>query len=108
MLLDLRSIAFPDTQFRASFAQPLKGSGVNLCGQQGPAPPHTRVAYLWASRIPNAVHAGHSTSATPISSHRPEDTGSGGRARAGVEISGSRAGMGAWSTRNTRRPRFTS
>lgn len=62
MLLDLRSIAFPDTQFRASFAQPLPGSGVNLCGQQGPLPPHTRVAYIWASRIPNisapAIHIG--------------------------------------------------
>src|ERR1700686_598257 len=54
MLLDLRSIAFPDTQFRASFAQPLKDFSVNLCGQQGPAPPHTRVAYIWASRIPHA------------------------------------------------------
>lgn len=55
MLLDLRSIAFPDTQFRASFAQPLAGTpgGVNLCGQQSPLPPHTRAAYIWASRIPN-------------------------------------------------------
>lgn len=53
MLLDLRSIAFPDTQFRPSFAQPLAGSGISLCGQQGPVPPHTRVAYLWASRVPN-------------------------------------------------------
>ena len=55
MLLDLRYIAFPDTQFRASFAQQLAGSrsGVNVCGQQGPAPPHTRVAYIWANRIPN-------------------------------------------------------
>jgi hypothetical protein len=53
MLLDLRSIAFPDTQFRSSFAQPLPNSGVNLCGQRGPAPPHTRVAYIWASRVPN-------------------------------------------------------
>ena len=53
MLLDLRAIAFPDTQFRASFAQQLPGSPVNLCGQQGPLPPHTRVAYIWASRIPN-------------------------------------------------------
>lgn len=64
MLLDLRAIAFPDTQFRASFAQPLKGAenGVNLCGQQGPVPAHTRVAYIWASRIPNIgvppVHIG--------------------------------------------------
>lgn len=55
MLLDLRSIAFPDTQFRASFAQPIAGApaGVNLCGQQTPLPPHTRAAYIWASRIPN-------------------------------------------------------
>jgi hypothetical protein len=55
MLLDLRAIAFPDTQFRASFAQALgkNASAVNLCGQQGPLPPHTRVAYIWASRIPN-------------------------------------------------------
>lgn len=47
MLLDLRAIAFPDTQFRASFARPLAGtpSGVNLCGQQSPLPPHTRVGF---------------------------------------------------------------
>ena len=46
MLLDLRAIAFPDTQFRASFAQTLSGSanGVTLCGQQGPLAPHARAA----------------------------------------------------------------
>ncbi len=53
-LLDLRSIAFPDTQFRSSYAQTVKGPAVNLCGQKNPAPPHTRVAYIWASRIPDA------------------------------------------------------
>lgn len=55
MLLDLRNIAFPDTQFRSSFAEPLPKpkTAVNLCGQQGPAPPHTRVAFIWASRVPN-------------------------------------------------------
>jgi len=60
MLLDLRAIAFPDTQFRSSFAEALPKTGVNLCGQSNPAPPHTRVAYIWASRIPNtpvpAIH----------------------------------------------------
>jgi hypothetical protein len=61
MLLDLRYIAFPGTVFRSSFAQPMpslkpavSGTGVNLCGQRGPLPPHTRAAYIWASRIPNA------------------------------------------------------
>ncbi len=53
MLLDLRAIAFPDTQFRAAFAQPLGNVDVNLCGQQGPAPPRTRIAYIWVNRIPN-------------------------------------------------------
>lgn len=53
MLLDLRSIAFPGMQFRSSFAEPMP-EGLNLCGQRTPAPPHTRVAYLWANRIPNA------------------------------------------------------
>jgi hypothetical protein len=54
MLLDLRYIAFPGTQFRSSFAQPLlEDKGLNLCGERTPAPPHTRVAYIWAVRIPN-------------------------------------------------------
>lgn len=53
MLLDLRAIAFPGTQFRSSFAQPLPETGVNLCGQRTPVPGHTRVAYIWAARIPN-------------------------------------------------------
>ncbi len=57
MLLDLRYIAFPGTQFRSSFAQPLNRplakDGLNLCGQNTPAPPHTRVAFIWAVRIPN-------------------------------------------------------
>ncbi len=83
MLLDLRAIAFPDTQFRASFAQPLAGStsGLNLCGQQGPLPPHTRAAYLWASRVPNvpapAIHIGEAgfvpaTQKTPVPVDVPE------------------------------------
>ena len=54
MLLDLRYIAFPDTVFRSSFAQPIPKKGVNLCGQRGALPPHSRAAYIWATRIPNA------------------------------------------------------
>jgi hypothetical protein len=54
MLLDLRAIAFPDTQFRSSFAQVLpRRHALNLCGQSGSVPPHTRIAYIWATRIPN-------------------------------------------------------
>jgi hypothetical protein len=54
-LLELRAIAFPDTQFRASFVKPIKDAQVTLCGQQGDTPAHTRIAYIWASRIPNAA-----------------------------------------------------
>jgi hypothetical protein len=53
MLLDLRSLAFPGTQFRSSFAQVMPNDGLNLCGPRTPAPAHTRVAYIWAVRIPN-------------------------------------------------------
>jgi len=52
MLLDLRFIAFPGTQFRSSFAQPAR-TGLHLCGQRGSVPPHTRIAYIWALRVPN-------------------------------------------------------
>lgn len=55
MLLNLKSIAFPDTQFRSSFAQPLKNGDLNLCGDRGTTPPRTRVAFVWAVRIPNAA-----------------------------------------------------
>jgi hypothetical protein len=81
MLLDLRAIAFPETQFRASFATALRGSGVSLCGQQGPLPPHTRAAYIWASRVPNiaapTVRVGNAnfipaTQKTPVPVEVPE------------------------------------
>ncbi len=65
MLLDLRSIAFPGTQFRSSFAQPAK-TGVHLCGQRGTIPPHTRIAYIWALRVPDTgspkIHFGPANS----------------------------------------------
>ncbi len=81
MLLDLRAIAFPDTQFRSSFAQSMSDAGVNLCGQREPAPPHTRVAFIWASRVPNtpppSIHIGSAdfipaTEKTPVPVDVPE------------------------------------
>lgn len=55
MLLDLKSIAFPDTQFRSSFALSLKNGHTSLCGERLQTPARTRLAYLWALRIPNAA-----------------------------------------------------
>src|SRR3954447_15978038 len=55
MLLGLRSMAFPDTQFRSSFPQQVGGTTLNLCADRGTTPAHTRIAFIWASRIPNAA-----------------------------------------------------
>jgi len=53
MLLELRSIAFPGVEFRSSFSQSLPDDGLGLCGRRDAVPRHTRVAYIWASRVPN-------------------------------------------------------
>jgi hypothetical protein len=54
MLLELGQVAFPKAQFRSSFSQSLPNDGLGLCGRRDPVPPHTRVVYLWASRVPNS------------------------------------------------------
>jgi hypothetical protein len=54
LLLDLRSLAFPNSEFRSSFSQAMPDDALGLCGKTGSVPPHTRVAYLWAMRVPNA------------------------------------------------------
>ena len=53
LVLDLRAVAFPNSEFRSSFSQPLPDGGLGLCGKTGSAPPHTKLAYLWAMRVPN-------------------------------------------------------
>ena len=53
MLMELRSLAFPRSEFRSSFSQPLPDDGMGLCGRRDPPLPHTKVAYIWASRVPN-------------------------------------------------------
>ncbi len=55
LLLDLRSLAFPNSEFRSSFSQPMPDDALGLCGKTGSVPAHTRVAYLWAMRVPNAA-----------------------------------------------------
>ena len=53
MLLNLGAIAFPRSEFRSAFSQPMPDDGVGLCGKVGAGPVHTRIAYLWAVRVPN-------------------------------------------------------
>ncbi len=62
MALQMRAMAFPRAEFRSAFVQPLPDEAVALCGNRAPAAPHTQVAYLWATRVPNAsapaIHIG--------------------------------------------------
>jgi len=53
VLLNLQAIAFPRTEFRSMFSQPMPNDALGLCGKTGETPVHTRIAYLWAARIPN-------------------------------------------------------
>jgi len=54
MLMEIRAMAFPNAEFRSSFAQSLPDEGLGLCGRRDAVASHTRVAYLWALRVPNA------------------------------------------------------
>lgn len=62
MALQMRALAFPHAEFRSAFVQPIANEAVSLCGSRAPTAPHTQVAYLWATRIPNAnapaIHIG--------------------------------------------------
>lgn len=54
LFLNLRSLMFPDSDFRSAFTQPFQSSGLALCAKDEPEKPRTRVAYLWMTKIPNA------------------------------------------------------
>ena len=55
MFQNMRTLMFPDTDFRSAFAQTANQGGMALCAKPQPARSRTRVAYLWASRIPGAA-----------------------------------------------------
>jgi hypothetical protein len=56
LAMNLRTMMFPGTEFRSSFAQLSnpKADDLDLCGKREPPRPRTKIAYLWAARIPNA------------------------------------------------------
>jgi hypothetical protein len=47
------NVQFPRSQFRSALSESLPNEGLGLCGRRDAAPPHTKVAYLWATRVPN-------------------------------------------------------
>jgi hypothetical protein len=53
LFLNMRTLIFPDTDFRSAFAQPIDSNGLALCAKNEPEKPRTRVAYLWMMKVPN-------------------------------------------------------
>jgi hypothetical protein len=54
LFLNMRTLMFPNTDFRSAIVQPLGSKGLALCAKNEPEKARTRVAYLWMMRVPNA------------------------------------------------------
>jgi hypothetical protein len=55
LFLNLRTLMFPDADFRSAFTQPAGSNGLALCSKNEPVKSRTRVAYLWMMCVPNAA-----------------------------------------------------
>ena len=51
LVLNLRSMAFPDTEFRSAFTQMDKLKGYTLCGKKDQLKQRTKLTYLWMNRL---------------------------------------------------------
>jgi hypothetical protein len=50
---NLKAVMFPSTEFRSSFAQNTDARSMAFCTKAEAAKSRTRIAYLWAYRVPN-------------------------------------------------------
>ncbi len=53
LVASLKSALFPNTEFRSTFAQSAGGGSLAFCTKNLSAKSRTRIAYLWAYRIPD-------------------------------------------------------
>lgn len=53
MALNLKSLMFPNTEFRSSYVQPASAGAVSMCGKREASHGRTRLAYMWARRLPD-------------------------------------------------------
>jgi hypothetical protein len=70
LLQNMRTLMFPDTDFRAAFAQPTTSNRLELCTTQKEAAKRARTAYLWVRRVPNV---GPPKASLPATVHVPLD-----------------------------------
>ncbi|MGH9666890.1 MAG: hypothetical protein ACRD9L_20905, partial [Bryobacteraceae bacterium] len=54
LFVNLRTLFFPRTEFRSAFTQKSGPDELVLCGKPGASQARTRLAFLWATRVPNA------------------------------------------------------
>lgn len=64
LVQNMRTLMFPDTDFRAAFAQPTTSNNLELCTTQKQSAKRTRTAYLWVRRVPNTEPPAASLPAT--------------------------------------------
>lgn len=50
---NLRTMVFPDTDFRAAFTEPAGEDGMEFCTPKDSSRSHARLAYLWMLRVPD-------------------------------------------------------
>jgi len=55
LFLNMRTLVFPDTDFRSAFTQTYETTGLALCAKNEAEKPRTRIAYLWMMKVPNAA-----------------------------------------------------
>ncbi|MGH9356958.1 MAG: hypothetical protein ACRD10_12575 [Terriglobia bacterium] len=55
LVQNIRSMAFPATDFRAAFTQPSGTGGLDFCAANQLPKPRSRIAYLWVLRAPDAA-----------------------------------------------------
>ncbi len=53
LFADLKTMVFPDSEFRSAFAQSSTGDGLTLCTKSAAPKARTHIVYLWAYRVPN-------------------------------------------------------
>ncbi len=70
LLQNMRTLMFPDTDFRAAFAQPTDSKNLELCTTQKDTAKRTRKAYMWVRRVPNT---GPPAASLPATAHIPLD-----------------------------------
>lgn len=83
VLLNMRSLMFPNTEFRSALAQTTAGSKtlMGLCANTAASPTRTELAFLWATRVPDAA-------APQISLPKIEHAAIGGKSSIAIEVKG--------------------